>query len=222
MALTISDLVHYMFVDPAARSDTQQKRHKQRSKQAIVVIGVDWLERVFIRFAWSGRLPASNFASKIIDTYMRFNPTVCGIEANGAQTLFAELVQEEAKNKLGRISMRPVAHSVKIAKEWRIRTAIEPVLNQGRLFLEDGPQMMEMEAQLRSFPTGKFVDLVDALASCLSMIPKRRKTLELEEEAQSVLAYLRETGAPSWYIEQRARELRKEQDLLLRESAASE
>jgi hypothetical protein len=87
---------------------------------------------------------------------------------------------------------------------------LEPVINQGRLFILEGNAQVDLENEVRSFPTGKRKDIVDALASAVKLVPARNQEKAKDDEVQGVLQYLRETGAPGWYIEQRDKELRQE------------
>jgi len=197
-----------MFVDPAGKPKPGDRLKKSRSRQAIVVLAADWLNRYFVRYAWAGRFPASKFTDKIISTYERFSPRLCGIEANAMQELYADMVIDKARAKLEQVAMYPVYQPTKVEKTWRIRNVLEPVINEGRLFLlEKEP---ELEAELRGFPTAEHKDLVDALASCIAIIPRRAKVKQENTEIAETLRYLRETGAPPHYIEQRKRELEAE------------
>jgi len=210
MRISLSELDFYMFVDPAGKAKRGEGLKKSRPRQAIVVLAADWLTRVFVFYAWAGNLPPTAFMEKIIDVYSRYSPRICGIEANAMQELFAELVKDEATRRLGTVRMRPINQDTHVDKDWRIRTTLEPVVNQGRLFLLDGNTQIDLENEVRSFPTGKRKDIVDALASAVKLIPARNQEKARDDEVQGVLEYLRETGAPSWYIEQRDQELRQE------------
>jgi hypothetical protein len=206
------DLDHvdtYQFVDPASKPKPGTRLKKTRSRQAIVVIHVDWLTRIFVRLAWAGRLTASKFTDKIIDTYQLYQPRLCGIEANAMQELYADMVIAKAREEFDNtVAMYPVHQTTKVEKKWRIRTVLEPVLNEGRLFLLD--DMPELETELRGFPTIENMDLVDALASAIALVPKRTAAKQKNEEIEETLRYLRETGAPPSYIRQRKHELEAE------------
>jgi len=215
--IELKHLDRYMFVDPAGRprGNTGGLR-RQRARQAIVVIGVDWLNRVFVLDSWAGRLPASQFVSKIVEVYTRWTPRSCGIEENAMQELFADLVKDEARRQLGHVNMRGITQPTNLDKDWRIRNHLEPVINQGRLFLVSGNAQVDLETEIRTFPTGRTKDLVDALASAVSMAPARTSHRAVNQEVEDVLRYLRDTGAPMWYIQQRSEELKQEAKLALR------
>ena len=118
------------------------------------------------------------------------------------------MVIEKAKAKLENVAMYPVYQPTKVEKTWRIRSVLEPVINDGRLFLQE--DMTDLEAELRGFPTAEYKDLVDALASVIALVPRRAVKKQEDFEIESTLAYLRETGAPPHYIERRKIELEQE------------
>ena len=206
--LELQYLDGYMFVDPAGKPKPGERLKKSRSRQAIIVLNADWLNRIFVHVAWAGRLPTSRFTDKIISTYQRHRPRICGIEANAMQELYADMVIDKAREKLDQVSIYPVYQPTKVEKTWRIRSVLEPVINEGRLFLLD--DMQDLEAEIRGFPTAEYKDLVDALASAIKLVPRRGKQKQENMEISEQLRYLRETGAPAHYIERRKLELEQE------------
>ena len=206
--IDLSMLDCFMFCDPAGKPKPGERLRRSRSRQAIIVLHSDWIPRFFVRVAWAGRLTASKFTEKIISTYRDYRPRICGIEANAMQELYADMVIERAREKLDQVAMYPVYQPTKVEKNWRIRTVLEPVINDGRLFILG--TMPELEAELLGFPTSEHKDLVDALASCITLVPRRARQRQERMEVTETLRYLRETGAPPRYIEQRKRELEQE------------
>lgn len=204
-------LERFAFCDPAgsARGRVPARLASIKARQAIVVAAADHVPRIFVLYAWAGRLTTSDFRDKILTVYGDFKPRLFGIEANAMQFLFADLVREEAKARFGEaVRMIPVSQPTNIEKNYRIRTAIEPVLNAGRLFL--APGLTELETELRGFPTAQTKDLVDCLASVIDMIPKRSAAEQSNDEIEALAAYLRRTGASPAMIEQRIAQLRKQ------------
>ena len=195
--MKIDELEKYAFADPASG---KQKLKKVRSRQAIVVIGVDHLIRIFVLLAWAGRLTTSKFRDKLLEVHEKYKPRRFGIEANAMQELFGDLVIEKAKEEFGTSKFIPVNQPTKIEKEFKIRTALEPVIADGRLFLMD--DQIELRSEIVSFPTGQLKDIVDALASAIMLIPRRHPQEARDTEREALAKYLRDTGAPSWYIEQ--------------------
>ena len=99
----------------------------------------------------------------------------------------------------------PITQPTKIDKFFRIRSTLEPVINEGRLFVPE--HMTELLADLRGFPTIQHIDRIDCLASAVALIPSRPLPERRTEEADALARYLRNSGAPSDYIEKRVKEL---------------
>ena len=205
----IFDLERFAFTDPAGgKSKVSAAKHKKiRALQAAIVLGVDHLQRIFVLHCWSGRLVPSKYLDKLIAICDNYEPKVFGIEANAMQSLFADLVHTEARRRLGahKNKFLSVDQPTKIEKFFRIRTTLEPVINEGRLFIPDN--MTELLADLRGFPTIQHIDRVDCLASAVALVPSRPLPQKRTDESEQLAHYLRHTGAPSWYINKRIKEL---------------
>lgn len=201
----LEELEKYGFVDPA--SGRAQIR-RTRARQAIIVVGVDYLLRIFVLFAWTDRLVTSRFCDKILDTYEQFRPRRFGIEANAMQELFGDTVIDKAKERFGTsMGIVPIYQPSKVEKDFKIRTSLEPIINDGRLFVNES--QIELISELRGFPTAAFKDLVDALATTVALIPRRPLQVQRSVETEALADYLRRSGAPAWYIE---KEIAKEME----------
>lgn len=222
MKIELDKLDKYFFADPA--SGKRRLRRKQ-ARQAIVGIATDWLTRVFVFYAWAGRLTASKFRDKIIDVYGRFQPRLFGIEANAMQELFGDLVIDKARKQFGSIRMVPVYQPTKIDKDFRIRTSLEPLMFDGRLFIlgerstdseisGKNKHLKELIMELKGFPTADTKDLVDSLASANSLVPKRTYKEQRSDESEELAAYLRAQGVPPHIIERRIEEVRREAETI--------
>lgn len=209
LSIKIPDLPHYAFTDPAGgKSKTAAAKHKKiRALQAAIVIATDHLQRIYVLHCWSGRLAPSAYLDKLIALCDNYTPKIFGIEANAMQSLFADLVHTEARRRLGahKNKFLPINQPTKIDKNFRIRTTLEPVINAGRLFVP--AHMTELLADLKGFPTIQHIDRVDCLASAVALVPQRPLPQKQSDEAEALASYLRNTGAPSWYIKKRIEEL---------------
>ena len=205
----LPDLELFAFTDPAGGrgrvAGTKQK--KIRALQAAIVIASDHLQRVFVIYSWAGRLVPSAYLDKLITICDNYNPKIFGIEANAMQSLFADLVHTEARRRLGphKNKFLEVNQPTKVDKFFRIRTTLEPVINEGRLFVPE--HMTELLADLRGFPTIQHIDRIDCLASAVALIPQRPLPQKRKDEADALASYLRNTGVPSHQIERRIQEL---------------
>ena len=118
------------FCDPAGGPRAGRSNYGL-SRAAIVVIGQDDLERVFILEAFIQRIPPDKLIDRIFDTQQKWNPAVFGIDSSGPQLEFAQMVQKEARERGIRIPLRLVAQRQE--KTFSIETTIQPLSSAGRL-----------------------------------------------------------------------------------------
>ena len=193
----------YGFCDPASG---KQPVKRVRAKSAIIVAGADMLNRIYVLYAWSARTTTEKLINKIIEISNQYRVRGFGVEANAMQSLFADSVHLMALQKTNiKVPIVPITQPTKITKEWRIRTIIQPVLADGRLFLTNN--QYKLESQIATHPMALTVDLVDALASVINMIPKRAIKLQKAKERQALMEYLREQHEDPAYIQQRLLEV---------------
>ncbi len=186
------------FCDPAGNKSGHTLK-RVRARAAIVVIGQDALSRIFVLHTWADRCSAGQLTERIFKTQADFKPRTFGVEANAMQALYGEMVAREARFKSLRIPLNPIKQPTNVDKDWRIRTALQPVIGAGRLFLQ--AHQYELKSELTTFPMATLKDLIDALASAVSLLRKVAPPQRARDETQQLLAYLRASGAPAWYIE---------------------
>ena len=192
----------YFFLDPASGKRGAQKLRRVRARSAIVGVAPDWLNRIYVIHAWADRVSADKLIDLVIDLCEEWKPRVFGVEANAMQSLFAELVHRDAVKRLKHsVPIVPIHQPTNIDKDWRIRTAIQPVIADGRLFLQPAHEKLKLE--ITTFPMALFKDLVDALASVVALVPIRPLPERKNIEAQALAQYLRDSGAPLDYIVER-------------------
>lgn len=195
--LSVKDLTLYAFLDPAGG-----KRHiikTVRARSAIVVIGVDNIERIYTLYTWADRASTDELLEQIFYVREMYQPSIFGCEANAQQALFATTVNIAARYKGLDVALCPVIQPTKITKEFRIRTILQPIIGTGRLFLQ--PHQHELRTEITGFPTGRTVDLVDALASACSLVPHRAGPRRQEAEDDNLKRYLADTGMSEPEIE---------------------
>lgn len=193
------------FTDPASG---KQELKRTRARQAIIVVGQDTLMRIFVLYAWAGRLSTKDYMAKLLEVQGQWRPRVFGIEDNAMQSLFADLVIVEAKKLKQRIAFSGVTQPSKLDKDFRIRTTLQPVIANGRLLvLKD--KHTELLQEIEGFPNSMLKDLVDCLASAVSLLPIRSQASRRRSEVEQLAAYLRASGAPAWYIEERIRQVQE-------------
>ena len=190
------------FLDPAGG---KQQVKKTRAKSAIIVVGADSLNRFFVLYTWAERCATTDIYEKIYEVNELFKPDTFGIESSAQQSLFVDGVIMDAYMRQKTVPIVAVPMPVSISKEFRVRTVVEPVIKEGRLFINK-EEHKELFNQIRDHPMNTIVDLIDALASAIHLIPKQALPREITRENQELLDYLRNTGAPIDIIQKAAQE----------------
>ena len=210
MKIPLKNLKVYGFCDPAAQPKNQIIK-KVRARSAVIAIGVDDINRIFVLYAWAGRPSTPTLMKKLLEVGSAFpNMVRFGIEANAMQMLFADLVSHQARQLKKKIPFVPIMQPTKIEKFFRIRAILQPVcgMERGRLFLTS--QMIELKTEILTFPVGATVDLVDALASAVAMVPKMTTPQKRSDENLALAEYLRASGMSPRYIQKRMLEVEAE------------
>ncbi|MEE9586119.1 MAG: hypothetical protein V3W09_04385 [Nitrososphaerales archaeon] len=193
MRFPISDLVkRYAFLDPAS-GKTNQKVKRLRARSAIACIGLDYLWRIYVLYTWAARVSPSKIIEQTLWVNEEFHPTIFGVESNAQQYLFATQIEQAARAKGQHFPIAYVDQSSMVHKENRIRSVLEPVIFQGRLCTQES--QIEAEGELSAFPTGRTVDIVDAIASAIALAPPMRIKRVLNSEAEELASILRKKGA---------------------------
>ena len=200
-------LTKIFFADLASGKEARTRTRK--AKQAIVGVAQDWFNRFYCIYTWAGRETASEFRKRILDVYEKWQPRKFGLEANGMQVLFGSLVREAAVERFGdSVRISPIYQPTKVDKVYRIRTGLEPVINEGRLFIQE--KEVELLAEIRGFPTAKSKDLVDALETAIRICPKIAEKEEGDNELEEYAKYLRNSGCPSHQIHDKIKQFEAE------------
>jgi len=203
--MSLADCTLVAYCDPAGGKAAQPVVKKTRARAAIVVIAQDALERIFVCYTWAERCSTDTLIEQMFKVSEAWRPTIFGGEADGLQGLFQDAVMREARLTGKQIPLVPHRHSTKVTKIYRIRTTLQPVIAHGRLFLQ--PHQAELHAELLAFPRGRTVDIVDALASAIMLMPPRSAVRERDDERDALAAYLRRSGCPPEQIQARLAEL---------------
>lgn len=189
------------FLDPGGSTS---EKNKAACESAIVTVSQDTASRIFVQHTWSGRVDTEQLFEKCLQIHKERSPKVFGIESNAAQIHFVNGLIIYARERGLSLPIHPHKQPNTINKIFRIRSILQPVISQGRLFLMD--EMKDLKNQIKNFPMSKLLDLIDALASAVSLLPNRMNLVGDSSEKDSRLQYLRDTGAPMSYIEKVARE----------------
>lgn len=201
---SLDDLIDTVaFIDSASGKKTKERRGLARS--ADIVVATDSLARIYVLYAWAARVPTTDHIDRIFKLVEDFHPRVVGIDASAMQSLFSDALTREAHHRAKRLPLLPVAMPTNVDKDVRIRNALQPVLVAGRLFVQPGAR--ELLAELESFPGGATKDLCDALAESIKLLRRVGAAQQAATDGRARLEWLKESGAPAYYIEEVERTL---------------
>jgi len=185
----------YAFLDPAAPKRGREGLKHVASRSAIVVAGQDDLGRLFVIHAWADRCSTEKLVKKLFEVVDRFQPKVIGCEENALAGLFTDAMRAGLFNQR-RLPLVGVTQPGNVEKDYRIRTTLQPLVANGRVFLlASDPGLLELRAEITTFPMNHRKDLIDSFASVCRLMPLRAARTGIDDEQQAYLRYLRESGA---------------------------
>ena len=195
--LMASQLLDYLMLSTYAYLDEasgQVKKTGKTSRSAIVVLSQDPWGRCFVLYTWAGRVKPTDIVDQVVQAHVRFHPKMFGIESNGQQNLFAQLLTELIHRKgirdFAPVYVRPPLDKTKTE---RIKNAVQPYMKSGRLFLQEYAHA-DLKREIDTFPTGLTNDLIDALAGCIAMIPPVYEPRPETTTQDAIKSYLRAMG----------------------------
>jgi len=155
--------VKVMALDPSKGKDAKAGDY---SAFTILTVSHDGL---FYVEADLDRRDVDRMVDDAVVLYRRHRPQAIAIEANA----FQELVKDSFDRKASTLGLIPRTFAVvnTVNKHTRIRSAIGPLLAQGKLrFVKDSPGTQILIEQLRDFPHGQHDDGPDSLEMALTLI----------------------------------------------------
>lgn len=194
----------YLWLDPASGKKREVIKNV-RARSAIVVVGVDSLNRIFVLDAWADRVGTNEIRKRFVDMAEYWGPTICAFEDMGQQSLLFDPLMDEATARGLSLPLASITPTTKVDKRFRIRATIQPVYGAGRLIINDS--LIELINEVTSFPMSSTMDLVDALASAIALVPPMTTEQKVSDDAAELARYLRESGASMHEIEQRMAEI---------------
>lgn len=146
---------------------------KQGNDYTVGVVGaLDWDDRIWILDMIRGRFMISQIAQLVVDTHVRYDAQMTGIEKGQLElALYPELKRYMKKNRKyialaeGEDALRPITDKMVRARPLQGR------MQQGTvLFPADQPWFEEhLKAEMLRFPNGVHDDIVDAMAWLVRM-----------------------------------------------------
>jgi hypothetical protein len=187
ITLRLSDLYVCAFADSSGGRVGAGRRSSQRSRSAIAVAAQDELEHVFFLKMWIKHCTTDELIEEVFLTQEQWKPKIFGIDATATQTLFADALRREAREKSKKLPLYD--HIFTGDKDFRIETHLQPLQAAGKLFTcMQG--MDDFQHEYESFPGGHFKDGLDAAVGCILLFPRRPKPEETRTEMRQYRTYL--------------------------------
>lgn len=171
--INVRNLRLAMVTDPAHATNSTQGR----CRHAIIVIGVSSDNQIYLLDAIAMQGNYDAYFDKLYTVAQKWQIHKVGFEAIAAQKFAIHHLLYLNRVKSWRIDV-PETHQLKgevetpdgtisRKKEWRIRNVLSPVFEFGRFWMQKGANGIihqDFHAEYTTFPRGRFVDQLDALA----------------------------------------------------------
>ncbi len=134
---------------------------------AINVSGMDENYDIFILDTLKGHWKVSEQIDNIFTTYLKWHPSVIGLETIAYQKALKGWLEEKMRERNVHFPITELRRSTNETKEFRIK-GLEPFYKEGKIY--HAPWMKSLEEEALSFPKGRHDDELDALASQLELL----------------------------------------------------
>jgi hypothetical protein len=196
----LAELDKVAVLDPASEKARGEGRNSGKSNPAFVVMGQDHKHRVYVLHAYAKRDTIQALCAHIFNTWPKYKPRVLGIESVALQSIFGEYIRREARSRkltLPIVSVTPHTHRT---KEWRIRSALQPIAENGRLYVHKS--LIQFMLEYNKFPSSGSSDLLDAAAYGVRLLRRPHGGVDDEEQIRAdrqLSRYLRNIHAVAGY-----------------------
>lgn len=156
--LRLADLDVLIAVDPGGFG---AKGGAGRMRPAIVVTGTTRDDRHLVLEAWSEPETYEEAAQQVITLIEQYQPRKVIVERAGQQVMFIDLVKNLASKARLLVPFAEYKPDARV-KAQRI-LVLESFFQNGQILVGTGPTFAELREQIRTFPNGARVDVLDAL-----------------------------------------------------------
>lgn len=160
-----------------------------RCRHSIVVIGLSSSGDYYLLDCWAAHASYDAYIAKIYELAAKWGLRKFGLETVAAQKYLAYHIEYRNRIESRTLRIIPLKGEVEAPdgtltkkKEWRIRNVLSPIFESGRFFTQR--KFQDFLGEYSSFPSGKFVDILDAMA----YVPQMLKTPMNEKLNQELLA----------------------------------
>lgn len=186
-----------MTVDPAHSGNAGQGR----CRHSIIVLGLSAEGRYYLLDCWAKACGYDEFINEIYKMATKWKLTRFGLETIAAQRFLAYHIQ--FLNRLESRNLRIIELKGEVEgadgeltrrKEWRIRNVLLPIFEAGRFYTQR--RFQDFFGEYTTFPKGRFVDQLDALAYAPQMITLPQKQEFYMKARRDNASQLRRMNAP--------------------------
>lgn len=189
MQIDLQKLYKVAWCDPSGA----RPANKGNARAAIVCVGMDDLERIYILQSWAAFCGADEILNRIYKFEDKWQPAVFGIDTTATQTIWLDMIRKDAELK-GRKAPKMRGVALRGEKRRVIETIIQPRAARGQLFRPPEPEVKELMSEWKNFPSGMYRDALDALAHAIDLLPLRPPDVRKEMEVAHYRAYLKRIG----------------------------
>lgn len=187
--LPLCDLDVLIAGDPAA-SDRRVSTKTSRSAEGVVATDANWNH--YLLSLHADYVDAPTFFNWLFEDNRKFEKYVRGtfLESQGPFKVLEGVLREEQQRRKQYIKLRPCYVSGE--KDARIRTALQPAFEQGRVYVLE-PFIKMVEEEQKMFPQSNKKDILDMLSLAVRSANRPWSEKELEEINQE----------DNWFLESR-------------------
>ena len=183
-SIDFSKAQHYTFLDPSV------SKKKEADNSAVITIARLGLD-IYVRECFTTKFNAKTILSEYFRQVLKYG-SKHGVETVASQKLWSTLMRDYMnENSIKLRHGEENEYSVHTSKETRIRTNLDKIILNNRLFLKK--HMTSLLREICDFPRGRRDDQIDCLASCVAMIETKavsthKKSSRVSREALSRIA----------------------------------
>lgn len=159
-----------------------------RCRHAIVVVGLSEDGNYYLLDYFAAACGYDEFYSKIFDLAAKWHLTKFGLETIAAQRYIAHHIQQMSQLRGTSLRIMELKGEVEgpdgeltRKKEWRIRNVLAPIFESFRFYYQKKRQQ-DFFGEYLTFPKGKFVDILDALAYVPQLIKMPQSYVEYTKQ----------------------------------------
>ena len=161
-----SDLDIVMALDPAI------SERAKAARSAIICLGMSPSARIFVLEYWVGRQgDPGKLIETMLDMAYEWNPRAIGIEAIAYQQAllpFTQRIMQQRGKFWSIIPLKPDRNTRTSEKKNQRILSMQPYFQAGQIFIQKG--MLDLIEEYETFPLGRTVDLLDAMAYAVRMV----------------------------------------------------